>query len=149
ERHQQQFDAGADVERRRIYEPLQMRKEPAREAGEHAGEHEYGQPRAERAYAQALDHGDAAAQAADGAALAAIKEVAAEQHPAAEQGRDEEIIRGGIGEREGPERDRRDTGEPAVAAERVDVAEQKEDRDAPGDGAQRQEMSAEPQSRRP
>ena len=54
-----------------IHETLHVRIEPARQAGEQAGENEDGKPRAEEVDREAFHHGDAAAQAADGAALAA------------------------------------------------------------------------------
>ena len=69
QRHEQKLDARADVERRRIHEPLHMRIEPAGKAGEHAGENEDREPHAEAVDREAFHHGNAAAQAADGAAL--------------------------------------------------------------------------------
>ena len=46
-------------------------------------------------------------------------------------------------ERQRPERDRRHVADAVVAAERFKIAEQKIDRQSPGDGAERQKMSAE------
>jgi hypothetical protein len=66
-----------------------MRVEPAGETGEQAGEHENDEPHVERADAQALDHGNAAAQAADCAALARVEQIATQQHDGAEQRPDE------------------------------------------------------------
>ncbi len=77
-----------------------------------------------------------------------FEEVVTKQHDSAEQDPDEEVDRNRAAERERTNRDRRDAGQPAVAVERIEIAEHEIDRDAPGDGAQRQEMAAEPQRRR-
>ena len=74
-----------------------------------------------------------------------FEQVAAKQHDGAEQDPDEEIDCGRAAERDRSDRDRRNAGQPAVAVERVEIAEHEIDGDAPGDGAERQEMSAEPQ----
>ena len=147
QRHQQQLDAGAEVERRRAHVALHVRIEPAGQACQQSGENENRKPHAEEIDREAFHHGDAAAQAADGAALARVEQVPAQQHDDAEQPPDEEVDRGGAGERDRSDRDRRNAGQPAVAPERIDVAEQEIDGNAPGDRAQRQEVTAEPQRR--
>ena len=60
------------------------------------------------------------------------------------QAPDQIIDRVGALERQRADRDRRHAGDAVVAAERVHVAEQKVDRQAPGDGAERQEVAAKP-----
>src|SRR5262249_14188039 len=86
-----------------------------------------------------------AAQATDGASLSGGEQVAAEQHCDPKQRPDEKIDFRGAGERNRTDRQGRDAGQSAIAAKRVDVSKQEIDCDAPGNGAQRQEVTAQAQ----
>ncbi len=72
-RHEEIFDARADVEGARADIALDMGVEPAREAGEQRGEDEDFEPHAEGVDALALGQGDTAAQAAHRPTLARIE----------------------------------------------------------------------------
>ena len=122
-----------------------MRVKPTRQPGKEPGDYEDFEPHAKRVDALALRQCDAAAQAADRPSLARVQQVRAEQHGPAEQRPDQIVAGDGTVERQRPQRDRRDARYAVVQPDRLDVAEEKVDRDAPGNGAERQEMAAEPQ----
>ncbi len=91
-----------------------------------------------------LHHHHAAAQAANGAAFTRVEQVR-DQNGRCRKHAPDQIIDCIIRrERHWPDRDRRYAGDAIVAAERFQIAEQKIDRQSPGNGAERQEMSAEP-----
>ena len=74
-RHEQIFNTLIDAERRRVHKALQMRVQPARQAGQHGRNHKHGRLGAPRMHAKRLDHRGALLQGADGATGPRIKQV--------------------------------------------------------------------------
>ena len=136
--HQQIFGASDDAERTGADRALEMRVEPAGETGEHGCIDEQHQLEAGRSGPEGFRRRRAAPQQAHGAADAAVEQVAACDHRKDDRDPDSDEEIAGIGEREGAYAQRRNAGHAVVAAETFHVAEEIEERNAPGDRAKRQ-----------
>ena len=121
-----------------------MRIEPAGQAGEHRGIDEYEKLGARRLHAKGLGRDVSASQRADGAAGAGIQQVHGEQRRDQHRDPDREIDRVGAQHLQRADRQRRNAGNAVVTAEEFELAEQIEQRDAPGDGAERQIVAGQP-----
>jgi hypothetical protein len=148
DRHQQVFDARADVERRRADEAVLVRVEPARDSREERGDDEERKPHPHRVGADAREQRRAAAQAAHRAPRARVEQVAREGERCADEEPDHDVDGARIGERPGSDAKRRHVRDAAVAAERFEVAEDDHDRQAPRDRRQRQVVPTEAQRHR-
>ena len=86
----------------------------------------------------------AAAQRADGAAGAGVQKVHAQERADQHRDPDHVVDRAGIQHLERADRQRRNPGDAVIAAEEFELAEQIEQADAPGDGAERQIVAGQP-----
>jgi hypothetical protein len=138
-RHEQVFDALSKGERRRIDEALQVGIQPAGNTGELCGDHEQHHAVAQGVDAHRLGHGHRA-QAAHGATLARIEHVLRGYDRRQQRSPDDVEERTAVAQVDAKQIDRGNAINPAVAAEGLQVAEDEVERNAPGDGAQRQEV---------
>ena len=143
-RHQQIFGAGADAERARRYRALEMRVEPSGQTREHRGIDEHHQLGGGGVDAKGFGGAGAAPKRADGAADAAAEQVLRRDHRKHHGDPDHHEIFARIDQRMAADPQRRNAGKPVMGAEPVEVAEQIEERDAPGDGAERQIVTGQP-----
>ena len=141
---EQIFDAGLRAERRRVGGALEMRIEPAGQAGEHRRIDEHQKLGARRLHAERFAGDMPAPQRADRAAGAGIQQVHGQQCRDQHRDPDREIDRAGIEHPEIADRERRDAGDAVIAAEEFQLAEQIKQADAPGDGAERQIVAGQP-----
>ena len=147
-RHQQVEDADTDVEGRGADEAAHVGVEPARQRRQEGRDHEGDEFYAERIDAQALRHDLAAAQRAHRAALARIEQVGRQHQRHDHEDPDQVVDAVAARERMAADRDRRDLADAVVLPEHGHVAEQEVGRQPPGDGAERQEVAAQPQGHR-
>ena len=138
---EQIFDAGLRAERRRVGGALEMRIEPAGQAGENRRIDEHQQLGARRLHAKRFAGDMPAPQRADRAAGAGVQKVHGQQRRDQYRDPDREIDRAGIEHPEIADRERRDARDAVIAAEEFQLAEQVKQPDAPGDGAERQIMA--------
>src|ERR1700730_9069146 len=122
-----------------------MRIKPAGQTCERSGQNKNGKAHPKGIDREAFHHGDAAAQAADRTALSRVEQVPAQQHDDTEQSPNQAVHREIAAERDPSDGDCRNSGQPTVAPNRIDVSKQEKDGNAPGDRAQRQEVTAKPQ----
>ena len=141
---EQIFDAGLGAERRRIDGALEMRVEPARQPGQHRRIDEDQELGARRLHAEGFGGDVAAPQRADGPAGARVQQVHGQQRGDQHRDPDREIDGAGVDHPKRADRQRRDAGDAVIAAEEFELAEQIEQADAPGDGAERQVMPRQP-----
>ena len=141
---EQIFDAGLRAERRRVGGALEMRIEPAGQAGQHRRIDEHQKLGARRLHAERFAGDMPAPQRADRAAGAGVQQVHGQQRRDQHRDPDREIDRAGIEHPEIADRERRDAGDAVIAAEEFQLAEQIKQPDAPGDGAERQIMAGQP-----
>ena len=132
------------AERGRRHGALEMRVEPAGEAGEHGRIDEHQQFCARGLYAKGFGRDVAATQRADGAAGAGIQQVHGQQRRDQHRRPDHEIDRARAQHPCVADRQRRDRGDAVIAADEFQLAEQIEQADAPGDGAERQIVAGQP-----
>ncbi len=144
DRDEEIFDAGLRAERRRIGRPLEMRIEPAGQAGQHRRIDEDQELGARRLHAKRLGGDVSAPQCADRAAGARVQQVHGEQRCDQHRDPDREIDRSGVEHLQRADRQWRDTGDAVIATEELELAEQIEQADAPGDGAERQIVTRQP-----
>ena len=144
-RHQQVFDAGPHVERRRADEAVHVRVQPARQPGEQCRRDEQRQPYPVGVRAHTGQQYGTAAQAADGPARARTQDVVAEQKGQADQTPDQVIDGPRTGHRPAADKQRRDVGQAGMPSQCVDVAKQHGNGNAPCDGAEWQKMPAQTQ----
>jgi hypothetical protein len=85
-----------------------------------------------------------APQRADGAAGARVQEVRGEQCANQHREPDRVIDRAGVDHLERADRQRRDAGDAVIAAEEFELAEEVEQAEPPGDGAERQIVAGQP-----
>ena len=137
-RHEQVLDAHVEVEGRRVHGALEVREQPAGDARQQRREHEHGDLDAEGVDAHRLGHLRAALDRAHRSAGARIEQVGhgerRRQHAGPEQ---VEEAAAGV-ELDAEEAERRHAEQAVVLAERLDVAEQVVERQAPGDRRERQ-----------
>ncbi len=143
-RDEEIFDAGVGTERGRIGGALEMRIEPAGQPGQHRRIDENQQLGARRLHAKGFGGDMAAPQRSDRAAGARIQQVHAQQRRDQHRDPDRIIDRASIEHLERADRQRRNPGDAVIAAEEFELAEQIEQADAPGDGAERQIMARQP-----
>ena len=121
-----------------------MRIEPAGQAGENGRINEHQQFCARRLHAERFAGDMSAPQRADRAAGAGIQQVHGQQRRDENPDPDRKIDRAGIEHFEIADRERRDARDAVIAAEEFQLAEQIEQADAPGDGAERQIVAGQP-----
>ena len=138
------FDAGLRAEWRRVGGALEMRIEPAGQAGQYRRIDEHQKLGARRLHAERFAGNMPAPQRADGAAGAGIQQVHGQQRREQHGDPDCEIDRAGIEHPEAADAQRRKAGNAVIAAEEFELAEQIKQPDAPGDGAERQIMARQP-----
>ena len=143
-RDEEIFDAGMGAERGRIGGALEMRIEPAGQPGQHRRIDEHQQLCARRLHAERFGGDVAAAQRADRAAGTGVQQVHAQQRADQHRDPDRVVDRAGIEHLERADRQRRNPGDAVIAAEEFELAEQIEQADAPGDGAERQIVARQP-----
>ena len=141
--HQQILDRLVEAEGRRVHAALHVHVEPAGEAREHGGIDEGEQAGARGIDAEARRRHRAALQSADGAAGPAVEQVhrrqRRQQHAEPDHGethpRVEQAVAGHL--------QRRDAGNPVIAADQIEIGEGVVEADAPGDGAEREVVAGE------
>ena len=145
DRHEQVFDALVAAERRRIHEALQVRVQPAGNAREQrrVDEDDDLEPRA--VDAEGLGHLELPAQRADRAARPRIEQIGGRPQRGERDAPDQEVVVALVLAARTRTDERRDAGEPGVAAQKFEVAEQEVKAHAPGDRRQRQIVASHPQ----
>ena len=128
-----------------IHEALQVRVEPARHRREQrrVDEHDDLEPR--RVDAEGLGHLEVAAQRADGASRTRIEQVARRPQRHEREAPDQEVVVALVPQLEAEEVERGNAGESRVAAEELEIAEQKREADAPRDRRERKVVAFHPQ----
>ena len=145
DRHEQVFDALVDAERRGIDEALQVRVQPARDAGQQRGVDEDDDLEPRAVDAERLGHVEPCLERADRAARTRVEQVAHRPQRREHDDPDQPAHSPLVLELDAGKRQRRDAGEAGVTAEEIEVAEQEEEADPPRDRRQRQEVAAHPQ----
>ncbi|MCY1525718.1 hypothetical protein D9M68_607070 [compost metagenome] len=139
--HEQVFDAHLQAERVGIHEALHVRVKPAGGAGLQRGDDEDHHARTGRVHAHRLRHHAAALERADGAALARVQQVLRRPHRRQQEGPDQVVDAVALGQRPAEQVDGGNVWNAGVAAQAFDGTEDEVERQAPGDGAQRQEVA--------
>ncbi|MNN60834.1 hypothetical protein D3C81_1760400 [compost metagenome] len=136
------------AEGRGVHEALGVGVEPAGKGGEECRDDEDHQLGTEGVHAHGLGHQLAALERADGPAFAGVEEVLGDQHGDQQQGPDQVVDLLALIQLPAQQRDRRQAADAGMAAEGFQGAEQVVERQAPGDGAQRQVVAGELQRQR-
>ena len=143
-RHEQVLDAHLEAERRRVHSALKVREQPARHAREQRREHEGRDLDAKGVDAHRLGHRRAAAHRTQRAAGARVEQVRHGNRREHDE-RPQQIEKAAPGvQLDREEADRRHAEQPVVFAERIDVAEQVVQAQAPRDGRERQVVTRHP-----
>ncbi len=136
--HEQVLDAHVQVEGRRAHEALHVGVEPARQRGQQGCQHEELDAVVRRVDAHGLGHDAAAAQRADGPALARVQQVVQQPQRHQQHGPDHHAHGARRGQRDAADHQRRNARDAGLPAQELHVAEQVVQAQPPGDGAQRQ-----------
>ena len=143
-RHQQIFGAGIDAERTWRNRALEMRIEPARQPGQHGRIDKHHQLGGRGIDAERFGSAGAAPKRADRTPDPAAQQILRGDHGEHDSDPDHHEIVARIGQRMAADPQRRDAVQPVMRAEPADIAEQIEESDAPGDGAERQIVTGKP-----
>ncbi|MCY1226722.1 hypothetical protein D9M72_389680 [compost metagenome] len=136
--HEQVLDAVVQAKRRRVHRALQVRVQEAGHARQHCRHHEDHHLHPRGVHTHGLGHHAAALERADGAARARVQQVLHRQHGQQHHRPDQVEHRAARLQLDAEERQHRDPVQAVILAQELQVAEQEEQRQAPGNGRQRQ-----------
>ncbi len=137
-RHEQVLDAHLQAESSGTDRALEVRKQPARQRCQQGRQQEHGHLVAEGVDAHGFGHLRAVLQRADGSARAGVQQVQHRRGGQQQDGPGQQEETTSLAEIQLTERQRLDAGDAVVFAQRVQIAHQVIERQAPGDGGQRQ-----------
>jgi hypothetical protein len=136
--HEEVLDAHLQPEGRWVDRALEVRKQPARDGGEHGREHEDADLEAQRVHAHGLGHLRAAGQRADGAAAARVEQPYHRERRKNREEPDDAVEQALLPELEAEQRQAFHAQDAVVLAQRIEVAHEVVQRQRPRDGRQRQ-----------
>jgi hypothetical protein len=147
--HEEVLDPLTKTERRRIHEALQMRVEPSGDARKERRVDEDNDLEARPVDAERLGHLEVAAQRADRPARTRVEQIGSRPKRCERDAPDQKIEVALVAQLHAEEVERRNPGEPGVAAQKFQIAEQEVEALRPGNRRERQVVSAHAQRDEP